>query len=153
MEQTFLRFIDVGGNVHSKALIREPRPLELEKDGNRVCACILEACPLSREFGHRGISLCHYCFDGDLNSILFRRMRHHYLERGGLAGKSQGAGSSIGFPKLRRASLTLYFLVRSLASPLPMPAAVVRRVVARTPDSVCMFSYCLSCRSLGEAVT
>ena len=44
-------------------------------------------------------------------------MRHHHFERGGLAGKSQGASSSIGFPKLRRASLTLYFLVRSLASP------------------------------------
>ena len=55
-------------------------------------------------------------------------MRHHHFERGGLAGKSQGANSSTGFPKLRRASLTLYFLVRSFVG---IAAAVVRRVVAR----------------------
>ena len=76
-----MRYLDILGEAHSTAIICEPVPLTFGKGADAEYACGRDYTLLPRDWGHIGINVCHYCFDGALYSALVRRFKQHHYGR------------------------------------------------------------------------
>eukprot|EP00974_Lingulodinium_polyedra_P040814 3921979-Lingulodinium_polyedra.AAC.1 len=59
----------------------EPLALEHGKTGDALWAVARKTLMVAREHGHKGISICHYVFDGAPFSCLTRRARQEHMLR------------------------------------------------------------------------
>ena len=72
VERGYVTIRDPDGCFRSRCIVRGPIPLKEGEGAAEVFACCRDFLPLTREMGHRGISMSYYVFDRKLQRPLFR---------------------------------------------------------------------------------
>ena len=79
VQQSFYRYIDAQGEVHSALVLTDPMLLLHGKGAAAIFAASQQMAASPNQLGHKGISICHYTFDSALFKPLTRLFRGQHL--------------------------------------------------------------------------